>query len=62
MGYHNSFTSCIDKKDKVASKLLFSRTNLELKVNEIYELSSCGKDAQIKGAKQLEGSVDPSSL
>ena len=28
--------------------------NLELKVNEIYELSSSTKDAQIKGAKQLE--------
>ena len=28
--------------------------NLELKVNEIYELSSSTKDAQIKGSKQLE--------
>ena len=28
--------------------------NLELKVNEIFELSSSTKDAQIKGAKQLE--------
>ena len=28
--------------------------NTELKVNEIYELSSSTKDAQIKGAKQLE--------
>ena len=28
--------------------------NLELKVNEIYELSFSTKDAQIKGAKQLE--------
>ena len=28
--------------------------NIELRVNEIYELSSSIKDAQIKGTKQLE--------
>ena len=28
--------------------------NIELRVNEIYELSSSTKDAQIKGTKQLE--------
>ena len=37
-----------------ASILYDCLKNLELKVNEIYELSSSTKDAQIKGAKQLE--------
>ena len=39
---------------RCASILYDCLNNLELKVNEIYELSSSTKDAQIKGAKQLE--------
>ena len=39
---------------RCASILYDCLKNLELKVNEIYELSSSTKDAQIKGAKQLE--------
>ena len=37
-----------------ASILCDCLKNLELKVNNIYKLSSSSKDAQIKGAKQLE--------
>ena len=37
-----------------ASILYDCLKNLESKVNEIYELSSSTKDAQIKGARQLE--------
>ena len=39
---------------RCASILYDCLKNLELKVNEIYELSSSTTDAQIKGAKQLE--------
>ena len=39
---------------RCASILYDCLNNLELKVNEIYELSSSTKDAQIKGPKQLE--------
>ena len=39
---------------RCASILYDCLKNLELKVNEIYELSSSTKDAQIKGSKQLE--------
>ena len=39
---------------RCASILYDCLKNLELKITEIYELSSSTKDAQIKGAKQLE--------
>ena len=39
---------------RCASILYDCLKNLELEVNEIYELSSSTKDAQIKSAKQLE--------
>ena len=39
---------------RCASILYDCLKNLELKVNEIYELSSSTKDAQIKDAKQME--------
>ena len=47
------FTEGIDSP-RCASILYDCLKNLELKVNETYELSSSTKDAQIKGAKQLE--------
>ena len=47
------FTKGIDYP-RCASILYDCLKNLELKVNEIYELSSSTKDAQIKGTKQLE--------
>ena len=39
---------------RCASILYDCLKNLELNVNEVYELSSSTKDAQIKGAKQLQ--------
>ena len=47
------FTEGIDSP-RCESTLYDCLKNLELKVNEIYELSSSTKDAQIKGGKQLE--------
>ena len=57
-------TDCTDvfaeeiESPRCASNLFDCLKNLELKFNEIYELSSSTKDAQIKGAQQL---VNPSS-